>query len=525
LKLLHCRSEAGFTSGLIRECPLWSGKVCGLFADQTILVVHVGWLKVRPRQDGLTHYTAMYRDLRGKERSAGTFTSQRLANRAWQKAESGLSAGRVADPKRGRQTLRHYVEKEWFPNHVIEAKTRESYTYLLNRYILPELGSMRMVDILPGHVREWVGDLQRQYGARPPTIREAKVVLSAILTTALNDQITFLHAGKGVKTPPVPKKPRRTITVEQYERIHDALVDDTMRLLVETDIESGLRWGELTELRVKDLDFATGIVTVSRVAVELKAKARPPGPRFIVKNYPKDKEWRTLMLAPHLVSSLQQHVTCLGLGPDDLLFAYNPPAGPMRRTLPEVLPDPATLGFTEPNDKGRRYRHGTPNAYGAGRCRCQHCKDALAAYRASRRAAGKDSPRTPRSVDTDGHISNDWFRANIWAKALAKADLGFHVTPHHLRHAHASWLLAGGADLQVVKERLGHASISTTEKYLHALPGADQKALKALDVTRGTRTPAPTSLPTGNGKGVSPSLAEMKLMMAKLNELMDAMPE
>jgi integrase len=48
-----------------------------------------------------------------------------------------------------------------------------------------------------------------------------------------------------------------------------------MRLLVETDIESGLRWGELTELRVKDLDFTTGIVTAARVAVELKAKTRP----------------------------------------------------------------------------------------------------------------------------------------------------------------------------------------------------------------------------------------------------------
>ena len=49
-----------------------------------------------------------------------------------------------------------------------------------------------------------------------------------------------------------------------------------------------------------------------------------------------------------------------------------------------------------------------------------------------------------------------------------------------MRHAHASWLLAGGADLQVVKERLGHASISTTEKYLHSLPTADETALDAL---------------------------------------------
>lgn len=61
------------------------------------------------------------------------------------------------------------------------------------------------------------------------------------------------------------------------------------------------------------------------------------------------------------------------------------------------------------------------------------------------------------------------------------------VTPHGLRHAHASWLLAGGADVQVVKERLGHASITTTEKYLHTLPTADDAALAALDRIRAPR--------------------------------------
>ena len=59
------------------------------------------------------------------------------------------------------------------------------------------------------------------------------------------------------------------------------------------------------------------------------------------------------------------------------------------------------------------------------------------------------------------------------------------VRIHDLRHAHASWLLAGGADLQVVKERLGHANIATTERYLHTLPDADDTALDALDRVRG----------------------------------------
>jgi site-specific recombinase XerD len=56
----------------------------------------------------------------------------------------------------------------------------------------------------------------------------------------------------------------------------------------------------------------------------------------------------------------------------------------------------------------------------------------------------------------------------------------FPVRAHDLRHAHASWLLAGGADLQMVKDRLGHGSISTTEKYLHTLPDADDDALDAF---------------------------------------------
>ena len=55
---------------------------------------------------------------------------------------------------------------------------------------------------------------------------------------------------------------------------------------------------------------------------------------------------------------------------------------------------------------------------------------------------------------------------------------------HDLRHANASWLLAGGADLQVVKQRLGHGSLRTTEKYLHTLPDADETALDALSKMR-----------------------------------------
>ncbi len=254
------------------------------------------------------------------------------------------------------------------------------------------------------------------------------------------------------------------------------------KLLAETDIETGLRWGELTELRVRDLDRITRVLTISRTVVQVDPKFHPRGERFLVKEYPKDKEYRRLKLSTQLSAKIGAHVTGARLGPDDLIFAMPPQDTPATRL--RAVPDLAALGFTKPNSAGCQYRHGTMSGYNAGKCRCTHCKDAAAIYRAQRRAAGKDSPRKPRMVDTDGHIPRDWFRLKIWRPALERAGITFPARPHDLRHAHASWLLAGGADLQMVKDRLGHGSISTTEKYLHTLPEADDLALDAFSKIR-----------------------------------------
>jgi integrase len=77
-------------------------------------------------------------------------------------------------------------------------------------------------------------------------------------------------------------------------------------------------------------------------------------------------------------------------------------------------------------------------------------------------------------------ISRNTFRTRIWTPAITASGIGYNVRIHDLRHAHASWLLAGGADLKSVMERMGHTQIQTTQKYLHALPDADQRNLDAF---------------------------------------------
>jgi integrase len=174
--------------------------------------------------------------------------------------------------------------------------------------------------------------------------------------------------------------------------------------MVETFIETGMRWGELIALRPRHIDFLRRTLTIEETIIEVSHKHSPTGERMVVKPYPKDNEPRTIGVRQRWLDAVSQHIAAHRIDRDALLF--------------------------------------------------------------------------PTQVGTP--ISRNTFRTRVWLPTVERAGIGFNVRIHDLRHAHASWLLAGGSDLKSVMDRMGHAQIQTTQKYLHALPDADQKNLHAL---------------------------------------------
>jgi integrase/recombinase XerD len=80
------------------------------------------------------------------------------------------------------------------------------------------------------------------------------------------------------------------------------------------------------------------------------------------------------------------------------------------------------------------------------------------------------SPEAPLFVSRDGRRLGTRAVNHIVKAAAKRAKVTTKISPHWLRHGHASHALTNGADVAVVAKTLGHANIATTSDYLHAQP-------------------------------------------------------
>ena len=357
----------------------------------------------RKKHDGTTRYLACYRDPEGRVRSAGTHATRRTAERAAHREEQKVLAGSWRDASLGAISFRDYVETDWLPSKHIEPTTRAAYVSNLDKHFYPFLGRKLMYQITASLVQDWVTQAAAE-GLSPRSIRKYHTMLHSIFVRAVRDQVVTTNPCAHTDLPKVVATKTRTLTPEEYEQLI-AAIPDGYRLLVETAIETGMRWGELIALKPRHIDFLRRTLTVQDTIIEVSKKHSPTGERYVAKAYPKDNEPRTFAVRQNWLDAIADHIQHKGLGREDLLFTT---------------------------------QAGTP-------------------------------------------ISRNTFRTRVWQPAVAASGIDFAVRMHDLRHAHTSWLLAGGSDLKSVMDRLGHAHIQTTQKYLHALAEADQRNLDALD--------------------------------------------
>ncbi|MCA1707902.1 MAG: site-specific integrase [Actinobacteria bacterium] len=295
---------------------------------------------VRPVYDrksrGQTHggkpigYEVRYRDADGIQRTRGGFRRKRDAEAFAVDVESSRQQGTLIP--HGRASVRFdEVAESWLES--IETrrkpKTVEGYERLLRVHVLPAFGSRRVGTITYGDVDRFVRSIEL-LGRRPGTVRNAFFVLKMVLDYAIRDGNLRVNPCVEVDLPSGQSPEMLFLTGAQVRALASAIDERWAALrarrsnaaggdpapyglLVEMAAFTGLRAGELSALRMAQVDLRRGTVQVVSSASIVRGR-RVEGP-------PKSRAGRrTVVVNRALCDRLRAHLGDRLLDRDALVF-------------------------------------------------------------------------------------------------------------------------------------------------------------------------------------------------------------
>lgn len=271
-------------------------------------------------------YRARYKDpAAGRVSAPNTFATKGEADRWLTLRRAELLRADWTSTVTGTRAFGDYA-RTWLSERQLKPRTREHYRKLLDKQILPTFAGTPIRSISPTMVRSWYASLS----PATPTLRaHAYGLLRAVLETAVYDgEISANPAhirGAGTTSRAVTITPA---TLDELTALVAAMPPRRQAMIL-LAAWCGLRYGELTELRRKDLDLQRGVVHIHRAVTRVDG-------HYVITSPKSAAGRRDVNLPPHLIPALEHHLhEHTPPGADTLLF---PATGdPTRHLAPATL--------------------------------------------------------------------------------------------------------------------------------------------------------------------------------------------
>lgn len=258
-------------------------------------------------------YRVRYRKPDHSQTTKRGFRTKREAEVFLAVVETKKADGTYIDPSSARVTIQQLGEA-WLAG---QTHLKPSSTAVVESawrlHVAPVWGSKSVGNIRFSEVQTWVADLARGSEERKPksaaSVLRAHGVLAGILDSAVRDHRIAANPARGVALPRKIAREHRYLSHEELHRLAQAAgrFGTVIRLLGYT----GLRWGELTGLRARDIELTRRRFAVVQNAVLVKGE--------VVIGTPKSYKRRSVPYPAFLQPSIQRALE--GLSADDLVFA------------------------------------------------------------------------------------------------------------------------------------------------------------------------------------------------------------